>query len=52
MKTAFSTRYGHSKHTIVPFGLINAPGVMNIMNYVFKDYTDIFAMMYLEDIII
>ena len=44
LKTAVSTRYGQDKHTVVPFGLINAPAaVKNIMNDVFKDYTDIFA---------
>ncbi|GKA91188.1 putative reverse transcriptase domain-containing protein [Tanacetum coccineum] len=32
-KTAFSTRYGHFKFTVMPFGLANAPTIfMNLMN--------------------
>ena len=52
-KTAFSTRYGHYEYTVVPFGLTNAPAAfMGVMNDVFKDYTDSFIMVYLDDIVV
>ena len=52
-KTAFSTRYGHYEYTVVPFGLTNAPAAfMSITNDVFRDYTDSFVMVYLDDILI
>jgi hypothetical protein len=38
-KTAFRTRYGHYKFTVVPFGLSNAPVVfMCLMNGIFREY--------------
>ena len=52
-KTAFSTRYGHYDYIVVPFGLNNAPGAfMGLMNDVLKDYTDLFVMVHLEDILV
>jgi hypothetical protein len=43
-KTAFRTRSGHYDFTILPFGLMNAPGViMILMNEVFHDYLDKFT---------
>jgi hypothetical protein len=37
-KTAFVTRYGQYKYTVVSFGLTNAPAYfMNMMNKVFMD---------------
>ena len=50
-KTAFSTRYEHYEYTVVLFGLTNAPAFfMDVMNDVFKDFTDMFVMVYLDDI--
>ena len=38
---------------VVPFGLTNAPAAfMSIMNDVFRDYTDSFVMVYLNDILV
>jgi hypothetical protein len=45
--TCFRTRYGHYEFTVVPFGLSNAPAVfMCLMNGVFKDYLDKFAIVF------
>ena len=52
-KTGFNTRYGHYEYTVVPLGLTKAPAAfMNIMNDAFRDYTDKFLMVYLDDILI
>ena len=52
-KTAFSTSYGHYEYTGVPFVLTNAPAAfMSIMNDAFRDYTDSFVMVYLDDILV
>jgi hypothetical protein len=52
-KTAFRTRYGHYKFTVVLFGLSNAPIVfMCLMNGVFRDYLDKFAIVFLDDIMV
>ncbi len=52
-KTAFSTRYSHYEYTVVPFGLTNAPAAfMSFMSEVFKDYTNSFVMVYLDDMLI
>jgi hypothetical protein len=53
IKTAFRTRYGHSKFIVVPFGLSNAPVVfMCLMNGVFREYLDKFVIVFLDDILI
>lgn len=50
-KTAFSTRYGNHERSVVPFGLTNTPAAfISIMNDVFRDQTDIFAMVYFDHI--
>jgi hypothetical protein len=52
-KTAFRTRYGHYKFTVVSFGLSNAPVVfMCLMNGVFRDYLDKFVIVFLDDILV
>jgi hypothetical protein len=52
-KTAFRTRYGHYKFTVVPFGLSNAPFVfMCLKNGVFQEYLDKFFIVFLDDILV
>jgi hypothetical protein len=46
-------RFGHYKFIVLPFGLINAPGVfMSLMNGVFRDYFDKFIQVFIDDILI
>nr|GEU58095.1 hypothetical protein [Tanacetum cinerariifolium] len=53
LKTAFKTRYGHFKLTVIPFGLSNAPAVfMDVMNRVCKPYLDKFMIVFMDDILI
>lgn len=52
-KTAFRTRFGLFESLVMPFGLCNAPATMqNFMNDVLRDYLDVFATAYLDDILI
>jgi hypothetical protein len=52
-KTAFHIRYGHFEYTVMPFGLTNAPTVFEHMaNDIFRDFLDIFLIVYLDDILI
>jgi hypothetical protein len=53
IKKTFRTIYGHYEFTIVPFGLSNAPTTfMCLMNGVFRMYLDMFAIVFLYNIII
>ena len=53
MKAAFRTRYGHFEHTIMPFYLTNAQVVFQHMtNDIFRNFLDIFAIIYLDKILI
>jgi hypothetical protein len=52
-KTAFITKYGLYKFTVMSFGLTNAPDFfMNLMNSVFMDYLDKFVVVFIDDILI
>jgi len=52
-KTAFQTRYGHYKYTVMPFELKNAPATFQrLINNMLREYLDDFAITYLDDILI
>ena len=52
-KTDFHTRYGHFEYTVMSFGLTNAHVFFQHMaNDIFRDFLDIFIIVYLDDILI
>ena len=52
-KTAFRTRYGNFKYRIIFFGLINISIFCQTMvNNTLAEYFDVFAVVYLDDILI
>jgi hypothetical protein len=52
-KTVFVTRYGQYEFTVIPFGLTNAPAYfMNLMNKVFMEELDKFAIVFIDDILV
>jgi hypothetical protein len=51
--TAFHTRYGLYEYTVMSFGLTNAPAYfMYLMNKVFMEYLDRFAVVFIDDILV
>ena len=52
-KTAFRTRFGHFEYLVLPFGLSNAPATFqSFINYILRDFLDVFCIVYLDDILI
>jgi hypothetical protein len=52
-KTAFRTRYGYYKYTVMPFRLTNAPAVCQaLINNVLQEHLDITVVAYLNDILV
>ena len=51
--TAFQTRYGHFKYTVMPFRLTNTPATFQAyINYALSNLLDICCIVYLDDILI
>src|SRR5882724_7919285 len=49
-KTALQTQYGSFEFLVMPMGLTNAPTMFQaFMNHIFRDMTDIFIVIYLND---
>jgi hypothetical protein len=52
-KTAFISRYGLYKFTVMSFGLTNTPAYfMYMMNRVFMEYLDKFVVVFIDDILV
>jgi hypothetical protein len=52
-KIAFTTRYKLYEHTVMSFGLTNAPDYfMYLMNKLFMEYLDKFVVVFIDDILV
>ena len=52
-KTTFRSRYGHYEFIVMSYGLTNAlAAFMELMNMVFKDFLDIYAIVFIDDIFV
>ena len=52
-KTTFQTHYGSFEFLVMPMGLTNAPAMFqHFMNDIFQDISDIFVVVYLDDILV
>ncbi|KAH0672647.1 hypothetical protein KY290_024880 [Solanum tuberosum] len=52
-KATFQTRYGHYEVLVMSFGLTNAlAAFMDFMNMVFRQYLDMFLIMFIDEILI
>jgi len=53
LKMAFHTRYGHYEFLVMLIGLTNASlEFMDLMNKVFRQYRDMFVIVFIDDILI
>ncbi|MBW0556939.1 hypothetical protein O181_096654, partial [Austropuccinia psidii MF-1] len=49
----FRTKYGIFEYLVMPFGLTNAPAsFQNLVNDIFQDLLDVYAVVYLDDIMV
>ena len=52
-KTAFCTRYGHYKYTVMLFSLTNTPAIFqSLINTILRQYLDIFVTAYINDVLV
>ena len=52
-KTVFRMRYGHYEHSVMSFGVTNAPGVfIEYMNRIFHPFLDRFVVVFIDDILV
>ena len=52
-KTTFRFRYDHHEFVVMSFRLTNSPTTfMDLMNRVFKQYVDLFVIVFIDDILI